>query len=142
MRICSEGELKKASEIANKVDMKSLFAVFVSLLRSYGDYAKSIGTIEKEHPDSYEAILYLGKFAPQILSIVAGKSPPEELGAFIKLTMKLIELSPKLDNIATLPAEEKIQVGTELTNMANEYDLLWKKLEQKIKTEAKKNVST
>jgi hypothetical protein len=138
----SEEELKKALEIADKVDIKGVFGVFISLLRSYGDFAKSIGTIEKEHPDSYEAILYLGKFAPQILSIIAGKSPPEELGAFIKLTMKLIELGPKIDKIATLSAEEKIQIGIELTNIANEYDLLWKELEQRAKTEVKENVST
>lgn len=131
----SEQELQKVLEIANKVDMKSVFGVFISLLRSYGDFAKAIGTIEKEQPDSYEAILYLGKFAPQILSILAEKSPPEELGAFIKLTMKLIELGPKMDTISTLGADEKIRIGTELREIANEYDLLWKQLEQKAKKE-------
>jgi hypothetical protein len=138
----SEEELKKAIEIANKVDMKGIFTVFISLMRSYGNFAKSIGTIEKEHPDSYEAILYLGKVAPQLMSILAGKSPPEELGAFIKLTLKLMELGPKLDKIATLPAEEKIQVGTELVNIANEYEALWKQVEEKTKMEKKENVRT
>jgi len=138
----SEEELKKAIEIANKVDMKGIFNVFISLMRSYGNFAKSIGTIEKEHPDSYEAILYLGKVAPQLMSILAVKSPPEELGAFIKLTLKLMELGPKLDKIATLPAEEKIQVGTELVNIANEYEALWKQVEEKTKMEKKENVQT
>lgn len=139
--LVSEETIKSATEkitqIADKIDMKGIFYVFTSLLRAYGSFAKALGTIEKTNAASYEALLYLGQNAPQIMSILAKKSQPEEFGAFMQLTLKLIDITPKLDKIATAPAEEKIQVGTELESIANEYDSLWKQLEEKTLKEKK-----
>ena len=128
----SEGELKRASEIAQKVDMATLFSVVTSFMRVLGEFAERMGTIEKENPESYEAIMFFGRMAPQIMEVLAEKSPPEEIGAFIKLTSKLIALGPKLDKIGELPAEEKISVGKELKHIADEYDRLWKELQKKM----------
>jgi hypothetical protein len=131
----TEESIKNAAvdvaKIVDKIDMKSIFSVFTSLLRAYGNFAKAIGTIEKTDTSSYEALLYLGQNAPQVMSILAQKSPPEEFGAFMKLTLKLIDISPKLDKIATLPSDEKIQLGAELENIANEFDELWKLIQEK-----------
>lgn len=133
--LVSEETIKTAAEkvgqLADKIDMKGIFYVFTALLRAYGDFAKTLGKIEKTNSASYEAIFYLGQNAPQIMSILAKKSPPEEFGAFMQLTLKLIDITPKLDKIVMLPPEEKIQLGTELESIANEYDSLWKKLEEK-----------
>ena len=127
----SEEELRRAFEVAQKVDLKTLFYVVTSFMRVLGEFAERVGTIEKEHPESYEAIMFFGRMAPQIMNVLAEKSPPEEIGAFIKLTSKLIALGPKLDKIGELPAEEKISVGKELKQIADEYDRLWEKLQKK-----------
>jgi hypothetical protein len=132
----SEESIKDATKaidkIADKIDMKGVFSVFTSLLRAYGIFSKALGTIEQTDASSYEALMYLGQNAPQIMSILAKKSPPEEFGTFMQLTLKLIEITPKMEKISTLSAEEKIQLGTELESIANEYDALLKKLEEKV----------
>lgn len=123
------------AKIAEQIDVKSIFSVFISLLRAYGAFAKQIGNIEKTNKASYEALLYFGQNAPQIMNIISKKSPPEEFGAFMQLALKLMELSPKLDTIATLPADEKIAIGTEIERVANEFDELWKQMQDKNKQE-------
>jgi hypothetical protein len=122
-------------KIAKEIDIGGVFKVFISLLRAYGSFAKAIGTIEKTNTSSYEALLYLGQNAPQVMSILAQKSPPEEFGAFMKLALRLVEIGPKLDTIMTLSAEEKIQMGEELERISNEFDELWKQIEEKVAKE-------
>jgi len=135
----NEGEidtekLKIAVETAKKLDIVSLMRAVVEMLKAYSDMAKRIGIIQRDNKEAFEALTYLGSMAPQIVKALAKKAPPEEFGAFIQAFMDLLELSPKLDKIMELPAEEKIEIGERLEKIANTLEEIISKVSEEKKT--------
>lgn len=126
-------KIKQAVEKAEKVDIDSLMKAFVQMLRVYAELARKIGTLQRDNKDAFEAIGYLGSIGPQIIQTLAKRTPPEELGAFIKAFMQLLEIAPKLDNIMKLSADEKIEVGELLEKIADTFDEMLKEIQEKKK---------
>ena len=124
-----EEKIKRAVELAEKVDITSLVKVFVSLLRAYGNMAKAIGTIQLEYKESFEALTYLGIVAPRLMERVVEKAPPDVVGLFMKILMKMTVLGPKMGKIMELPAEEKVKIGEELNAYAEDFEKLLKFME-------------
>ncbi len=122
-------KMKRAVELAKRVDITSLVKVFVSLLRAYGNMAKAVGTIQLEHKDSFEALTYLGVVAPQLMERIVEKAPPEIVGLFMKILMKMTVLGPKMGKIMELPAKEKVKIGEELNDYAEDFEKLLKLME-------------
>jgi hypothetical protein len=129
-----EEKLKTIVEKVKSIDLNKLMKAFVELLRAYSEMAKRVGVLQKDNPDAFEAINYLGSIAPQIVRLLAKKAPPAEFGAFIQAFMDLIELGPKLDKISELPAEEKIQIGEKLGKIADTLDEMIIKVQEQEKS--------
>lgn len=131
-------ETKKILAIADKIDPFSLMDVVVSLLRAYGNFAKAIGDIQSKSPEAYELIIEFGKSAPEILKRIAERSPPAVIGTYVQVSVRLLELQDKMNNIMQLSPEEKMKLGEELVDIANSYEQVLVKIKEEI--EAKKNV--
>lgn len=120
----NQSQIEDAVKAAEEVDLNALFQTANSMLRIYGDFAKSLGTIERDNKKAYQGILYLGACAPQFMEIIAKRAPVDELGIFVKMMSRLFSLAPKLDKLMELPPEEKITVGKELIEIADSFDKL------------------
>jgi hypothetical protein len=125
-----EDKLKVALEKVKGIDIDRLMKAFVDMLKAYAQLAKRVGTIQRDNEEAFESLTYLGSMAPQIVQMLAKKAPPAEFGAFIKAFMELLELAPKLDNIMKLSAEEKIEVGNKLENIANTLEQMISKVKE------------
>lgn len=113
-----EGKIQSAIAKAKEVDIDKLMRAFVEMLKAYSDLAQRIGTIQKDNNEAFESLTYLGSMAPQMVKMLSEKAPPAEFGAFIKAFMDLLELAPKLDELMKLPAEEKIEIGKRISEIA------------------------
>jgi hypothetical protein len=117
-----EEKVKSAMEAMRKIDLVKLMRAYVEMFEAYAALAKKLGAIQMENEDAFQAIAYLGSTAPQLLKMLASKSPPAEFGTFIKAFMDLIEIAPKLDNLMMLSAKEKIEVGEKLEKIATAFE--------------------
>ena len=117
-----EEKVKRAAELAEKVDVKSLVKVFISLLHAYGDMAETVGTIQRDYKESFEALTYLGMVAPRFMERIVEKAPPEVVGLFMKILMRMTVLGPKMNKLMELPPKEKIKMGKELHAYARDFE--------------------
>lgn len=126
-------KIQEALKKVEEIDAYKLFNTLVQMLRLYGEMGKRIGTLQRDNQDTFEAIGYLGSIAPQFMQALAKKSPPEELGVLVKTFLELFELSPKLENMMKLSAEEKIKIGERLIDIANTLEEMMEKVKGKLK---------
>jgi len=117
-----EERVERALELASKIDISNLVRVFSSLLRAYGQFAQTIGTLQRDQKDSFEALQHLGEMAPEFLEKMVDKAPPEVIGVFMKLFLRITSLSTKLNKLMDLSPEEKIEVGESLLKFADEFE--------------------
>ena len=122
-------KIKDALEKVKDIDTISLSRTFVKLLKVYASFGKSIGELQKENEDTFQSLAYLGSVAPQLFQALAKKSPPAELGAFVKTMMNLMEVAPKMNKMMDLSADEKIELGTQLEDIANDLEVMVDKIE-------------
>lgn len=135
-----EGKVKEALEKVKTVDIGKLSLGFVQILRVYAEVATKFGQIQKDNPETFESMAYLGLVAPQLIKKLAKEAPPQELGAFIQAFFELVELGPKLERIMELPADEKIEIGCRLSKIADVIEEMVKRNAEKEKGEATKCV--
>jgi hypothetical protein len=128
-----EEKLKEIAEKIKGIDISILMKAFVDLMKAYAEMAKRVGVIQRDNPDAFESLTYLGSIAPQIVQMLAKKAPAAEFGAFIKAFMELLELTPKLDHLMQLSAEEKIEVGEKLERIAKTLEEMIIKMEEEKK---------
>lgn len=57
-----------------------------------------------------------------MLSKIAAKSPPAVIGTYVQVSLKLFALQEKMSKLTELNADEKIQLGNELIEIANTYE--------------------
>lgn len=135
-----EGKVKEALEKVKNVDVSRLSMAFVQILRVYAELATKIGQIQKDNPEAFESMAYLGMIAPQLIKKLAKEAPPQEFGAIVQAFFELVELGPKLEHIMELPADEKIEIGEKLSKIANIVEEMVKRNDAKEQCEATKNV--
>lgn len=123
-----EGKVQVALEKAKNVDIDKLMRAFIEMLKAYSELAQRIGSVQKDNKEAFESLNYLGSIAPEMLRMLSQKAPPAEFGAFIKAIMDLLELAPKLDELMKLPAEEKIEIGERLGEIASTLEEMMNKM--------------
>ncbi len=133
-----EAKVKDALEKIKDINIDKLILAFVQTLRVYGDLATRMGQIQKDNPEAFDSMQYLSLIAPQLMKKLAKEAPPQEFGAFIKAFFDLLELGPKLDQINDLPADEKIEIGKKLFQIASVLEEMVKKGAEKETCEASK----
>lgn len=114
------------SELTEK-DFQTLIHVVSQILKVYGDFVFSFGTIENEYSDFIIILEKLGYFAPTLMGRFIEEAPPEIVRDFMKTFIKLFFIFPKLGKLMELEPNEKIKLGKDLIELADDFQA-YKKL--------------
>jgi len=109
-----------------KEEVISLAEMFAQLMNAYGDFAESLGKIQKAHAEAYEDIFSLEtieKF-PEMLTKVIEEEPPEISRLVIGIFSKMTAVLPRIAKIMELPADDKIKLGENLKSLAKDFKKL------------------
>jgi hypothetical protein len=109
-----------------KEEVISLAEMFAQLMNAYGDFAESLGKIQKAHAEAYEDIFSLEtieKF-PEMLTKVIEEEPPEISRLVIGIFSKMTAALPRIAKIMELPADDKIKLGENLKSLAKDFKKL------------------
>jgi len=132
----TEEEVKKIAELSRKIDLKVMVTWIAKMTEEYGRFLETLGGLEKESTDAFEAVKTIGR-SPAFIEKIVEDSPPELVGSFMKMMLKLAVVDADMKRITELPGDEKIRVGRMLQTLASEYRNL---LEMAKKKSVKKNV--
>ena len=113
-------ELQKAREILERTDIKTMSMLIVDLMSTIGKFAETIGRLEKDYSEAFVAFKTIGQ-SPQLLDILVSKAPPDTIGIFIKLIIRLTVIQSKLSKLMELPADEKIKLGKDLIQISEDF---------------------
>lgn len=123
-----EEKIKEISLKVEGIDFSLLVEIFSSLLDSYGDFALSIGRIQRDNQEAFEAMLEIVDLAPKMMERFVTEFPPETLALFLRIFVKMPTIFSKLDRLMELEPEEKIKLGTDLKELANDFRKLKEEL--------------
>jgi len=113
-----------------KEEMTEFIEVFISLLRGIGAYVETMGKIEKKHPDVFKTMAEMTS-SPEVLESFVSSAPPEVVGSLLKIMLRTSSLGSKMGKAMTdLSAEEKIELGKEFKQLADDLHDLLKKVEE------------
>jgi len=129
--------VKKMEEVASRVkdvDFSELIRILAQILESYGDFATSMGTIQKESEDKFKALTDMADIAPTIMEQFSEKVTPEQAKLVLQIFVSLPIVLAKVNKLMDLKAEEKLELGEELKRLAEKM----RELTQLVPAEAKK----
>lgn len=124
-RMSNQKPLSKKKKL-EKEEVISLAEMFAQLMNAYGDFAESLGKIQKAHAEAYEDIFSLEtieKF-PEMLTKVIEEEPPEISRLVIGIFSKMTAALPRIAKIMELPADDKIKLGENLKSLAKDFKKL------------------
>jgi hypothetical protein len=129
----AESEKEELEKLLLQIDFRSLFQVITNLLEAYGDFARKIGEVQRDQRAAYEFLTSAKamKYSMELLGKISQETPPEILGLFIQILMKLNTYLPKINKIMDISAEEKIELGENLKSLAEDLKKMQKMTEQK-----------
>ena len=120
-----ENNEEVARVIAN-FDMDKTMTYFVGLMSMLGELSVKIGELEEKNSELPEIIKIISNNPKAFLNMLLVKSTGDEVRTLILALLKLDELSPKLANLFSLSADEKIRMGKELQSISNEIETSYK----------------
>jgi cell fate (sporulation/competence/biofilm development) regulator YlbF (YheA/YmcA/DUF963 family) len=115
-RNSNEGKLTKD-------EAKGLVEMFKYILKAYGQFAETLGNIQQTHKEAFASMFSLESAIrlPEVLSELSEKQP--ELGKLLtEMLIKLTTLLPRLSNLMSLSAKEKVELGEHLKYLAKDFD--------------------
>jgi hypothetical protein len=118
----SQKPLSKKKKL-KKEEIISLAEMFAQLMNAYGNFAESLGKIQKAHAETYEDIFSfetIEKF-PEMLTKVIEEEPPEISRLVIGIFSKMTAALPRITRIMELPADDKIKLGENLKSLAKDF---------------------
>lgn len=98
---------------------------YIYLLKEMGTFVVTMGKTEQKHPDMFEQVKKLG--SPEVLETLVDKIPPDILASMFKTLIKFIRLG-KVNDVMSLPPDEKIGIGEEMITISDELKELMKKV--------------
>jgi hypothetical protein len=101
-----------------KINIDDISKLLFSTVKEFGGFLNRLGEIEKESKISFGKFAELSK-DPAFFSSLFASAPPEKVGNLIKNLFKFVELTPKINQAMGLSAEEKIELGKKLEELAN-----------------------
>jgi len=123
----SDKKILSIKKVMKKTDIDSMIDLMIELLSTYGQFAITVGAIQKNYGKAFEAFKTMGQ-SPQFLSSLTKNVPPEILGLFMQILMSVTAYTDDLANLMNLPPEKQIKVGKALKKTAEDI----KKLRQKV----------
>lgn len=122
-------EPTKSTNENKRVEFQSLMKVLISMIAEIGNFIKKMGKIEQKYPEEYKI---MQEFSPEFLNKLVDETPPEIAGLFLKISLRLASLGPRLSDFMKLPADEKIKLGKEIDDLVKDLTtLLDKALKEK-----------
>lgn len=112
-----------------KIEIAGFIEAFILYLRNMGKFTKKIGEIEKKFPEAFKIMGDLA--SPETLSEFVKKARPELVVKIFEFFLRASALSSKMrEGMSELTADEKIQIGNEMTKLANSLSDLMKESEE------------
>jgi len=118
-------ELQKVKEILERTDIKTISMLVVDMMSAIGKFAETLGKVEKNYEEAFLAFKTIGQ-SPRLLETLIGKAPPETIGVFMKLIIRMTVVQSQLSKLMELSADEKIKLGKDLIDIAEEFKKLIK----------------
>jgi len=119
----SETERNSQEGKLTKDEAKGLVEMFKYLLNAYGQFAETLGKIQQTHKEAFASMFSLESAIklPEMLSELSEKQP--ELGKLLtEVLIKLSTFLPRLSNLMSLSAKEKVELGEHLKSLAKDFD--------------------
>jgi hypothetical protein len=127
----SEKPDEELAKILSTFDMDKTMHYFIGLLGMLGDMSSKLGELEKENSEVPTIIKFINENPRLFLNKLLEKASGDEIKALIMAMLRLDELTPKIANLFTLSAEEKISVGKEMESISQEIEVSYKKTKEK-----------
>ena len=111
-----------------KIRADKLTDAMVRVLDGLGDFVSTLGGIETEYPDLINGLRKVSD-DPALLQQLTESLKPEVLQSFLVIVLRLMRISPDLNQLTTLSASKKVELGLEIKRIS----ALLKKLGDQLK---------
>jgi len=100
--------------------------LIIEILSLYGSFIEGFGYIQEKYADSFELFDVFAKnpLSPEIINVIVDKASPETAGIMLKIMMKLNSITPQMNRMMELSAQEKIELGKTIKAIAEDFGKL------------------
>lgn len=114
---------------AEQQRIKEFIEAFIEYLKGLGAFALKIGEIEKQYPHAIKMMTEMA--SPENLANFISKAPPKIIVKMFEFMLKASSLSVRMQkNFNELTADEKIEVGNEMLQLAKNAAALMREAEE------------
>ncbi|MCJ7634549.1 hypothetical protein MUP77_19425 [Candidatus Bathyarchaeota archaeon] len=108
--------------------IKEFIEAFVEYLKGMGAFAIKIGETEQKYPQAFKMMAEMG--SPENIANFISKAPPEIVAKMFEFMFRASSLTAKMQKkLNELSAGEKIQLGNEMIELAENVSELMRKAE-------------
>jgi len=120
---------EKNADSAEQQQIKEFVEAFIEYLKSMGTFAVKIGETERKYPHALQMMAEMS--SPENVANFISKAPQEIIVKLLGLILRASSLSAKMQrSLNELSAEEKIQLGNEMIELAIDISDLMKTAEE------------
>jgi len=103
-----------------EIDFSILTELLADLLNIYGEFAISIGNLQKDHKELFESLMNQEFLTKSLMEEFVEKADPETVALFLKIFVKMPTVFSKLGKMMQLEPEDKIKLGEELKELSRD----------------------
>ena len=123
-------KMKETFKALNFADIRPIVLATVDTLRDAGVFTEEIGKLEKKNKESYDLMVNMSVNPETVMMSFIEKIPNDKIKPLITLYLKISAVQTALKNVQTLSADQKITLGGQLKELANELTKLIEELPQ------------
>ena len=112
-------KLKEAFKTLSINDVKPIFFASINTMKDLGEFTEALGKFEKKNPESYKNIADLSERPETVFISLLDKIPANKFKPIVSLVLELVKVQNELNNIKSLSADKKIELGRALQEVAN-----------------------
>jgi hypothetical protein len=113
-------EIKEALKELTLEDVRPIALSLIEFMKNFGEFVIGIGHLQKKSEKASEIIFRIGEEPEAFLALLIDKIPEDRLKTLIELSLKLSALQTSLQKYKSLSAEEKVHLGEEFKETAEE----------------------
>jgi hypothetical protein len=119
----NETDFEKLKEIIKNLktsDVIPIITASINAFKNVGEFAEAAGQLEKKNKETYDLISQFGDQTPEALLLsFIDKIPEDKLKSIVEWTLKMSTIQAKMKNFKNLTADQKIRLGNEIKEIAN-----------------------
>jgi hypothetical protein len=109
--------------------IKEFIEAFVEYLKGMGTFAIKIGETEKKYPGAFQMMAEMA--SPESIADFISKAPPKIVAKMFEFMLRASSLSTRMQKkLNELSADEKMQLGKEMIELAENVSELMRKAEE------------